>query len=670
MPTRSPTVATAARAAAAGDSGAPGFRRGSAVAGLAAALAVPALLLAPTTAIAQRADDNAVRAAEDAFGTSVGNENIGLYSPFEVRGFSAIDAGNVRIDGLYFDRQVDLSGHVSPGGAIRVGISAQGYPLPAPTGIADYGLALAGKERVISGVVGYGPFGGGFAEFDAKLPLAGETLGLAGGATVSREHVEDGRRDQSWGAGGTLRWRPTESLEVVPFWSRTVTSDAEAPPLIFMAGAFLPPKIPRGRFFGQVWTDSHIVGTNYGVLANAQLGGGLSLRAGAFRSEADISRSYADLFLNTTADGLADHLIIADRDQRFASTSGELRLTETFDAGTWRHTLHAVARARRQDRRYGGSDVLDAGRARIGVVAPLTEPTFTFGPQTSDRVSQSTGALAYQGRWGRRLELGAGVQKSNYRKQVLEPGATEQEGRDAPWLYDASAALHVNDRLALYASRATGLEEGGVAPQNATNKDSAAPAIRTQQWDAGLRWAITGELALIAGAFDVRKPYYALDGGNAFRRLGEERHRGLELSVTGRVTPSLQVVAGTVRMQPRVNGEEVAAGRVGRIPVGQVERLTIASAEWTVPNVKGWSADVTLVSVGPRMASTDNRLAVPSRTTYDLGARWRFELGSAPATLRVQLGNVTNLYGWRTNGSGVIVYNAQRRWSVVLAADF
>lgn len=46
---------------------------------------------------AQRADENAVRAAGDAFGTSVGNERIGLYNLVDVRGFSPITAGNIRM---------------------------------------------------------------------------------------------------------------------------------------------------------------------------------------------------------------------------------------------------------------------------------------------------------------------------------------------------------------------------------------------------------------------------------------------------------------------------------------------------------------------------------------------------------------------------------------------
>ena len=96
------------------------------------AYAALAVALMGTPAWAQRADDNAVKSAEDAFGTSVGNEDIGLYRPVEVRGFSAVDAGNVRLDGLYFDRQTDLSALITPSQTMRVGISAQGYPLPAP----------------------------------------------------------------------------------------------------------------------------------------------------------------------------------------------------------------------------------------------------------------------------------------------------------------------------------------------------------------------------------------------------------------------------------------------------------------------------------------------------------------------------------------------------------
>src|SRR5258708_22529985 len=50
---------------------------------------------------AQRTDDNAVTAASDAFGNTVGFQTIGLYSPTNARGFNPAQAENLRIEGLY-----------------------------------------------------------------------------------------------------------------------------------------------------------------------------------------------------------------------------------------------------------------------------------------------------------------------------------------------------------------------------------------------------------------------------------------------------------------------------------------------------------------------------------------------------------------------------------------
>lgn len=629
------------------------------------------LVAIATPAQAQRTDDNAVKEAEDAFGTSVGDENIGLYTPFEVRGFSAIDAGNVRIDGLYFDRQTDPSFHLVEGSTIRVGISAQGYPLPAPTGIVDYRLRRAGDKQLISPVIGFGPFGTMFGEVDVQLPLIAGKLGVAMGTSFYNDEFENGVDRHAWSASIAPRWRPREDLEVIPFFSRTVTWDEEAAPLIFVSGPHLPPRVKRGRFYGQEWTDLKGVSNTYGAAASGELGEGLTLRAGAFHSAFEGKTGFADLFLETDADGSADHVIIADPNQNFSSTSGELRLSKAFDVGKSRHVVHLIGRARDQKRRYGGSDVRSFGRATIGVREELDEPDFVFGPQTRDHVRQWTGALAYEGRWTDLVELSAGIQKSSYRKTVTQPGEPEpQLGKDSPWLYNVAVALHPASKLAFYGSYTTGLEEGGIAPENAVNKQAAAPAIITKQWDAGLRYAFTPTLKLVAGVFDVRKPYYNLDSTSFYRRLGQFRQRGVEMSLAGTPVKGLNVVAGAVFLDPRVTGEEVENGSIGKKPVGQTDRLIIISADYELPEIKGVSINTGIVSVGDRMASSDNQLAIPARTVVDIGTRYRFKLGKAPATLSIRMGNIFNTFGWRTNSSAVFVPNAQRRLSVSLAADF
>src|SRR5690349_5285996 len=98
--------------------------------------------LGTSNAWAQRADDNAVRAADDAFGTTVGNETIGLYDARNARGFNPQQSGNVRIEGMYFDRPATGPGDILvdrlfSGFTVRVGVNALTFPFPAPSAVVD-----------------------------------------------------------------------------------------------------------------------------------------------------------------------------------------------------------------------------------------------------------------------------------------------------------------------------------------------------------------------------------------------------------------------------------------------------------------------------------------------------------------------------------------------------
>src|SRR5579884_1219768 len=102
-----------------------------------------------------RSDENAVTQAEDAFGFSVGRESLGIYSSTNVRGFSPVAAGNLRIDGLYFDQQWGLSGTILGSASIKVGLSAQGYAFAAPSGIVDQALRIPGDKAGASVVANW-----------------------------------------------------------------------------------------------------------------------------------------------------------------------------------------------------------------------------------------------------------------------------------------------------------------------------------------------------------------------------------------------------------------------------------------------------------------------------------------------------------------------------------
>lgn len=617
----------------------------------AAAILAASLLLPSASAMAQRADENAMLEAEDAFGTSIGRETIGLYSSSSVRGFSPTRAGNIRIDGLVFDQVWGLSNRIRLSTDIRVGISAIGTPFPAPTGIVDYTLRRPAETVQLSVLGGADSYENAYVEADASLPLSSTlSLGLGGSSTMSNYY--NGTEGFYLQGAAMLRWRPAPNLEIMPYMNRSEGFDDEGGPIFIPGGAFLPPRIQRRRFLGPQWAGYFGTASNIGLVGSWQPAEGWKLEAGAFRSLFNDRQSFAHLLVDVQPDGRADRVIFADPPLRLASTSGELRLTRTFSEGPRVHRAIASVRARDNRRRTDGSDVIDLGPTRVDAPVLDPAPTFRFSEQTLDKVRQWTGGLAWQTVWPGVGELGVGLQRTDYAKAIRIPAIGLVQTETRPWLWNANAAITLTDRLALYGGYATGLEESGIAPGNASNRNEALPAILTSQRDVGLRLALRKDLKLVAGLFDVRKPYFNLDASNRFDVLGDVRHRGVELSLAGTLAPGLTIVTGAVLLDARVTGEGVALGRVGERPVGQTDTTLQLNLNWDVPKARGLSFDMAVSHEGDIVATVDNSVSIPARTLVDLGARYRTRIGGKPITFRLTVTNLGDVQGFELRGAG------------------
>jgi iron complex outermembrane receptor protein len=625
-----------------------------------------ALLASPGTAWAQRTGENAVASAQDAFGTSVGNERVGLYFPQSARGFSPVQAGNVRINGMYFDYQTELNSRLVSGSNVRVGLTAQGYPFPAPTGVADFSLRLPGSEAVASTVAGIGPFGSPRVEVDSQLPIS-DTLSVAAGVGLNGDRQYYGGQRRLLTAAAIARWRPSKSVEFIPFWSTHDLSSDEGQPIILPAGAYLPPKIERRRYFGPEWAQNESRGFNFGLLTTVGWGDWI-LNGGAFRSVARQEHNFNVLFRNMSPDGEADREVIHEAGRRSASTSGELRLTRRITEGDRLHLLHVMTRGRMQDRRYGGSQRFEFGLGRIDEPIDAPEPLLERGDQTTDEVRQFTAGLGYAGQWRDVGELSLGVQRTFYEKAVVRPSGALPVTKASPWLFNGTLSILAGSDLVFYAGYTKGLEESPVAPEIAVNRGEAPPAIITEQMDAGFRYAISPSLRLVAGLFDVRKPYFALDPGREFRQLGEVRNRGIEMSLAGQITPRLSIVLGAVFLDASVSGDAVDLGLIGRRPVTSIGRNVNGAINWDLPWVKGLSLDLAYESTSDRIANSANTLVIPARYAAALGGRYRFDLFDKPATFRAQLASVNNSYGFNNIGEG-FYYNLPRRFLMSLTVD-
>lgn len=616
----------------------------------ACALLLAASLVARPTH-AQHAADNPIVSAEDAFGFTLGLESIGMYSPGQVRGFSPQAAGNVRIDGLYFDQQGALSNRVVEDSTVRVGVSEIGYAFPAPTGIVDYDLRHPGDGTARATVIANaGPYEGRGISIDGTVPLVSKELLLPIGvssqlSTQTPYGPYPGYTSTVTSAGATPQWTPNGKVTVRALLDWQDTRNATTFPLFFTAGNFLPAPIYRG-YLGQDWAKGRSTTANLGALIAAQLSREWSLSAGVFYSTADSPLSFADFYTDIQPSGRSEHLVVGFPDQNASSTSGEIRLKRLLGSGDWHQELIFLARGRDILARYGGDQVVDVGSTVLGTALQVPEPNFMYTARTNDRSELWSIGSAYRVDWRALAELELGIQKENYRKDVTSPGAAAAELTAHPVRAYGNAGLTLTHNLTLYAGYTQGLEDSGAAPSSADNRGTVLPASLTWQVDSGLRYVVTRQLKVIAGVYELQKPYFNFDTSNIDRELGVQRARGLELSISGQQVQHFDINIGVLAAKVNIIGPNLAAEGVGPIAVGQPRLQYVANINYTVPWWPVLSLDLSATHFGNQPASVDNNLSTPAVTWLNLGGRYKFTAFGKNSSLRVQIQNAPNSYWW------------------------
>jgi len=634
------------------------------------------VLLVPwNEASAQSTDTNVVTASADAFGVSIGIETLGVYGPNQVRGFDPLAAGNGRIEGLYFD----VRGPVFPYGPlplrlvqdtrIRVGPAAAGFAFPSPTGIVDFSLRSPLGAAGVSPTIYVGPFGTRGVDLDAHVPIAGGHCGIGGGFTRRSDEFAPAATQYTTDVAflGTCRGSGDSAFSV--FYGRTTETKQAVYPIIYLTSAPLPEPVESTNF-GPTWAFGTSVLTDYGGLVRLEMPAHWTLRAGVFRSIYDQPNSGSDLLYDPGPSGIAQHQYVSYPDQFTGSTSGEIRATHLTTSGPREHELIFTLRARDVTARYGGYDQLDLGAELLGTRPTVPEPPFAYGPLTRDHIRQWTAGTAYALHWHDILDLATGVEQVRYERTIFEPAAAPFTRSETPLLYYLSGSLPLTTRVSAYASLTRGLEDSGLAPPSATNRGQLLPPSRTGQEEAGVRYT-SGATTVVAGLFEVYKPYYNVGGDGSYAWLGTESHRGAELSLNAEPIRGLTTVLGAVLMSPQVAVASGAIG-VGSAPVSQPRRILQLALDYRPSGWPRLSLDMTATQQGREPVRLDDGAYNPTQTIVTVGARYRFGATNRPVTLRVQVQNITNQMVWYVYdlSGGLTPYPPPHMALAYLSADF
>jgi iron complex outermembrane receptor protein len=459
--------------------------------------------------------------------------------------------------------------------------------------------------------------------------------------------------------------------------------DAARPSVTVGSGLRVPAAPDASHNFAQPWTRSTERDT-FGTLR-----GEVDLAPNAVAWAAFGARNGSEfnaLTTTTTTDnvgGLNMGRFDNQRDDR--TRTGEIGARGELVTGPVKHTISASASAfeMKSFNAYGMSDF--AGWATnlyrpVDVAAP--SPTFFTGGSlenpllTHKSILGSYAVADSMALLDDALRVTVGLRHQRIKDYSYDYGTGAQNAG-----YDQSANTPVAGivykpmkNLSLYANYAEALQQGPTASAFGVvldNQGQVFAPYTSRQKEVGVKYD-SGKLGMSAALFTVSQPLgYVQD--NVFGIFGEQRNRGLELSVFGMPAKGLRLLGGLTLLDAE---QRRTAGAVnqGKDAIGVPGTQLNLGTEWDVPSVPGLSLNARALYTSTQYADAANTQQLPSWTRFDLGANYLTRFNDRDVTFRARVDNAFDRNYWASAGgypgAGYLVLGAPRTVSVSATVDF
>jgi iron complex outermembrane receptor protein len=228
--------------------------------------------------------------------------------------------------------------------------------------------------------------------------------------------------------------------------------------------------------------------------------------------------------------------------------------------------------------------------------------------------------------------------------------------------------------LSLYANYAEALQQGPTASGSTVvpiNQGQVFAPYTSRQKEVGVKYD-SGKLGMSAALFTTAQPMGYVEN-RVFGIFGEQRNRGLELSVFGMPAKGLRVLGGLTLLDAE---QRRTAGAVnqGKDAIGVPGTQLNLGTEWDVPGVAGLSLNARALTTSTQYADAANTQQLPSWTRFDLGANYLMRVMDRDVTLRARVDNAFDRNYWASAGgypgAGYLVLGAPRTVSVSATVDF
>ncbi|MGX6646762.1 TonB-dependent receptor [Maricaulaceae bacterium MS644] len=232
------------------------------------------------------------------------------------------------------------------------------------------------------------------------------------------------------------------------------------------------------------------------------------------------------------------------------------------------------------------------------------------------------------------------------------------------------------ETVSVYANYAESLQPGQIAPANSggtpiANAGDVLAPFRSDQIEAGVKYN-GGAFGATLSVFELSKPN-AIVVGDVFTASGEQRVRGLELTVFGEPAEGVRLIGGATVLEPELARTQGGVDE-GNAPIGVPEFQLNVNAEWDLPWIAGLTAEGRVLHTGAQYINTANTRELPAWTRFDAGLRYGFEASGQPVTLRARVENLLNDEYWASTGgfpgANYLVQGEPRSVRLSVTTDF
>jgi len=224
------------------------------------------------------------------------------------------------------------------------------------------------------------------------------------------------------------------------------------------------------------------------------------------------------------------------------------------------------------------------------------------------------------------------------------------KGRITP---TASLLFKPSAELTTYLTYIESLEKGIIVGNTYLNEGEVFKPYVSKQYELGAKYLWQESLSINAALFRLEKANsYSLETLPlpTFTYDGRQIHQGLELSISGKLSDNLSLLAGSTWLDLEVtktNDKNLA----GKKPEGVASRMHKVYGEYSVPSLPKLKISAGAYYTGKKQASyaanyVRNKI-VPSYTLFDAGMRYETSFGNKNVTsFNLNLQNITDKIYW------------------------